>query len=198
MRVLLLLGVLSGALACDRPCLGNCFGTPETVDCLHMCGCEYPYSIAHFGGRVVTEDGREFLVQDIPGSELHYVADVYDCNLRCGQLCFRFTKGWNLLKCVDFCGCGMFVTETTARAQHPTVLLQEPDLPVLLQKEQIEAEEEGQCLQQCRVLCQDELCTTVCQADLCAAPVDSWSALAIFLGLFFGVLLCALCLAKRK
>jgi hypothetical protein len=83
----------------------------------------------------------------------------------------------------------MFVSETTARAQHPTVLLQ---------KEQLEAEEEDQCLQQCRVLCKDELCITVCQADLCGAPVDSWSALALFLGLFIGVLLCALYLAKRK
>lgn len=183
MRRLLVLGVLSGVLGCDKPCLSNCYGAEESSDCLQLCGCEFPYSITHFGGRVITEDGREFLIQDIPNSERYYVADVYDCKMRCGQLCFRFAKGWNLLKCVDFCGCGMFVTETTARSQHPTVLLQ-TQVP------------EDECLKQCQELCADADCVPVCQADRCT-DTGSWG-LAVFLAMFVGLLLSAVYLARRK
>lgn len=190
MKKLLLLGVLGSVYGCDKPCLSNCYGgAEESAHCLQLCECEYPYSIARFGGRVVTEDGREFVITDIPSSESYYVSEVYDCKLRCGQLCFRFAQGWNLLKCVDFCGCGMFVTETTARSQHPSVLLQ-------IESQQVQGDDP--CRQQCRALCHDDICMTVCEADLCARPMDSWSVLAIFLAVFAGILIMAVYLARRK
>ena len=139
---------------------------------------------------MVTEDGREFLIQDIPTSETQYVSDVYDCNLKCGQLCFRFAKGWNLIKCVDFCGCSMFVTETTVTSSHSSVFN--------FQKDTLEAEEEEDCLQQCRVICENDKCTTVCQADVCGSSPSATTLVLAFIGVIAGVFTCAVCFVSGK
>ena len=110
-RPCILLLLAGAAFACNKACLDLCFPYHNEKLCFEQCGCNGPVA---FAPEIVTEDGRRFKVATVPANatpnddSYHYMG----CNVNCGEVCFRFTVGYNLLNCVvGHCGCNALVSE---------------------------------------------------------------------------------------